>query len=176
MKLRTALVGTLALMGLALVGPASPAASAAPAYPPHTCPTLSLSTTHPAVGEQITVSGQQFDVHARVSLVLLAGSHDLRSVTTDSNGSFTTQVRLPAGVTGAHTIKAKGAQSACPAESIQLLIEKRTAENAAVGGPGSTPAMTGVDVGGLLVAAAALIGVGLLLNRRRTSRRRHHSV
>jgi hypothetical protein len=184
MKLRVALALAAALAGVALVAPTSPATAAPtdPAYPPHTCPTLSVSTTHPAVGEQITVTGQRFDANERVTLVLTKPTHKLGTATTDADGTFSTTVRMPAGVTGHKTITARGAQSVCPADPVQILIENRSADNGGPGGSGGsggTPAMTGMDIGGLLIAAAALIGLGLLLNRRRTGarrRRRSHLV
>jgi hypothetical protein len=178
MTLRAALAAALALVGLALVAPLAPAAAAAasdPAYPPHTCPTLSVSTTHPAVGEQITVTGQQFDADTRVSLTMTAPTYDVGTARTDADGNFSAHVRMPAGVTGNKIITVKGGQSVCPADPIQLFIEDRTTGNGGPGGGGGgggTPAMTGVDIGVLVLVAGGLIGLGLLLNRRRSGARR----
>jgi len=161
------------LPGLVLVGPASSAqASAFHAYPPTICPTLSVSTTKPAVGETIGVTGENFDPDKAVTLILHSKTYVLKTVKTNSSGSFSADVKLPSGLTGNHTLSAKGAQSACPADPIQIVISGAPATSRATA-PNGGPAFTGVDILGLLLAAAALIGVGLLLNRRRGANTRH---
>jgi IPT/TIG domain-containing protein len=178
MKIRATLALVLALAGLVLVGPVSPAqasgiASAIEAYPPTICPTISVSTTKPAVGETITVTGQNFDPSKSVTLVLNSKTYVLATVKTDAAGSFSTKVKMPAGLTGSHVLSVKGAQSGCPADPIQIVIGGAPVTSPATGPNGGPPAFTGVDVLWLLLAAAALIGVGVLLNRRRGADARH---
>jgi 5'-nucleotidase len=174
MRLRAMLALALAVSGLALGGPASAAHAAAPTgpYPPHTCPTISVSTTHPAVGETITVTGKRFDPGKRVTLILNSRTYVLATATASAQGTFSADVTMPAGLTGNHIISVKGAQSACPADPIQISIQGAP-QSGEPGGPGGSPAVTGVDILGLLLAAAALIGLGVLLNRRRGARSRH---
>lgn len=168
MKIRAMLALLLALAGLVLVGPAATAQPARHlAYPPTTCPTLAVSTTKPAVGETITVTGRNFDAHASVTVVMHSRTYVLAKVRTDASGSFSTGVTMPAGLTGHHIIQATGAQSACPADPIEIVITGTTTASAGTGGPGGGTALTGVDILGLLVAALAMIGAGVLLNRRR---------
>src|SRR4051794_12501960 len=108
MKLRAILALIVAMTGLALAGPAAGAAAAPVAYPPTICPTLSVSTTTPLVGEQITVSGINFNPNAHIRIELHTTVYVLANVVSDAAGGFTTKVRLPAGVTGNHLIIAVG--------------------------------------------------------------------
>ncbi len=174
MKIRATLALVLALVGLVLVGPASPAqASGVQAYPPTICPTISLSTTKPAVGETITVAGQNFDPSKSVTVIMHTKTYVLATTKTDADGSFSARVTMPAGLTGKHVITVEGAQSSCPADPVQILIGGAPASSPAHGPSGGPPAFTGVDVLGLLAAAAALIGLGVLLNWRRGAKSRH---
>lgn len=174
MKVRAVLALAAALGWLALLAPAGTAA----AYPPTTCPTIAVSTTAPAVGETITVSGSNFDADATVTIQLHTTTYDLGTARTDASGAFSAKVTLPAGVTGHHLIEVQGAQSACPADPVQVDIQGTggpASASVANGTPGTGTAFTGVDILGLLVAAAALIGLGVLLNRRSSGRRSKHT-
>ena len=177
MKVRAVLALAAALGWLALLAPAGTAA----AYPPTTCPTIAVSTTAPAVGETITVSGSNFDADATVTIQLHSATYDLGTDHTDASGTFSARVTLPAGVTGHHLIEVQGAQSACPADPVQVDIQgtggpaSASVANGSPGSPGTGTAFTGVDILGLLVAAAALIGLGVLLNRRSSGRRSKHT-
>jgi hypothetical protein len=173
MKIRATLALVLALAGLVLVGPVAPAqASGLQAYPPTICPTISVSTTKPAVGETITVTGQNFDPNKSVTVVMNTKTYVLATARTAADGSFSARAKLPAGVSGSHAISVKGAQSDCPADPVQILIGG-TVSSPASGPNGGPPAFTGVDILGLLLAAAALVGLGVLLNRRRGANSRH---
>jgi hypothetical protein len=171
MKLRAILVLGLAVAGLALV---SPSAQAAPVYPPVTCPTLSLSTTNPVAGESISVTGTMFAPHAKVRLELQSTTDVLAHVTTDGQGSFKTTVKLPAGVTGRHKLVAIGGDVAgqeligCPADPFQTINIQ--GGSSGTSSPGGT-AFTGLDVLGLLAAAAVLLAGGVLLQRSGKRRR-----
>src|SRR3954466_928935 len=107
-RIRAVLALAVFALGLSLVAPATGAQAATTVYPPTTCSTLAVSTTHPAVGAKITVSGASFLPNHKVTLVLKTQTYFLVSLTTDANGEFSVQVQLPAGVTGQHRIIAKG--------------------------------------------------------------------
>jgi hypothetical protein len=182
MRLRTVLLLPLAIALLLLGAPMAGAFATPAPYPPSACPTLSVSTTNPLPGESITVSGRNFDANARIEIVLDKPGRVMRTVTSDSNGQFTTSITLPAGLTGRHLFKAIGGGSdatrGCPADPGQAFdvqggsaasLEPGSSGANGPGAPGSNgggTAFTGLDVAGLLAIAAALIGAGALLNRR----------
>jgi hypothetical protein len=114
-----------------------PAAAQAAGYPPTECASLSVSTTHPLPGEEITVSGTNFLPNADVRLELHSKTYVLKTVTTDSSGSFSTQVKLPNGVVGTHQIvAASGAPSTCPTPTVTLHIQKHGTEGSSAPPPG----------------------------------------
>lgn len=168
MKLRALMALALAVLGVAIVRPVASAS----AYPATTCPTLGVSTTTPAPGESITVTGSDFDAHTSVTLLLDRSSTVLGTAHTDGTGSFTTHVTMPDGVTGNHLIEAKGAQTQCPADPVQIFPGHAATGPGApdTGGPGT--AFTGLDIVGLLLLAAALLGTGAAVHRRGSRSRR----
>jgi hypothetical protein len=174
MRLR-AIVALFAAAVATLAAPA--AAHAAVQYPPTLCASLSVSTTQPLPGEEITVSGVNFLPDASVRLELHSTTYHLKTVTSDGAGTFTTNVKLPDGVFGTHRIVAtSGAPtgSTCPSEPFVVIHIQRLGT---AGSSASTPghhggtSFTGVDVLLILIAAALLIGVGVALNR--GGKRRH---
>lgn len=179
MKLRAILAAVLTLAALGFVGSAT-AAQAAP-YPPSACATLSVSTSTPNVGATITVTGKNFTANASVHLVLRkAGTAtdgtDLTTVTADGNGSFSTHVTMPGGSNeGSYLLLAmSGAPgiSDCPADPVQTLSLNAPGNGSPNDTPGST-AFTGANIAILLIAAAALVGAGVMLNGRSRTRRPH---
>jgi hypothetical protein len=175
MRLRAALVLVLALAGL-VVAPAT-VASATPNYPTTTCATLYISTTHPVPGASLTVTGKEFTANAAVTLKIVKPSIVLKHVTTDADGSFSTTVKLPDGLTGSRVITAVGAQdTTCPVDPIQLAIQGGSPNGAGVPSNGGGTAFTGVDVAGLVAIAVALIGAGVLINRRSRGAKRPASL
>ncbi|HEV7205317.1 MAG TPA: hypothetical protein VGN18_11965 [Jatrophihabitans sp.] len=179
MRLRATIALVLAGLGFALLGPVA----AADAYPVVTCSTLAVSTTTPAVGESITVTGANFKPNRSVRLELDSAAHPLKTVTSGVDGSFSTQVTLPAGVTGSHSIVAVGGgltAAGCPVDpAAQLHIQGSGVGGVATSGaaagaggqsnPGST-AFTGVNVLLMLIAAGILILLGTMLNRRNVAK------
>ena len=174
-RIRAVLALLVLALGLSLVAPAT----AAEAYPPTTCATLGVSTTHPAVGAKVTVTGANFVPNHQVKLVLKTKTYFLVSLTTDASGAFSVQVQLPAGVTGQHRILAIGGSpngNGCPSNPVQIINVhgpgSPTATSTATpsGGP---PAFTGVDIAALLAAAAVLIAAGVLFARSGKRRSRH---
>ncbi|HKC27315.1 MAG TPA: hypothetical protein VKB75_04830 [Jatrophihabitans sp.] len=166
---------TLAVVATALaIGSHAASAGAAPqrpwAYPPTVCPSVALSTTQPAVGGTFTISGINFLPNASVALELTSPSVLLATAHTDSTGSFSTTVTLPAGVTGQHDVVATSGvptTAGCtPSAGINILQ---------VGGVSishkTTPtAITGVQIAGLVLGALVLLGAGVafsIVGRRR---------
>lgn len=161
-----AIVALSAVAVAALFAPA--AANAAALYPPTVCATISVSTTNPLPGESIVVSGVDFLANASVQLELQPPGSVLKTVTSDSSGSFSTSVKLPDGVTGRHRVVAtSGApnSASCPSDPFVILnIQKHGTEgsSASTGGHHGT-SFTGVDVLLVLLAAALLIAAGAAL-------------
>jgi hypothetical protein len=161
------LVLTPVLAALALVA----AAPSAPALPPYQnqCATLSLSTTTPAVGAQLGVSGRFYEPGAHVTIVMNPHHYVLGHVTANAQGEFSVEVQLPAGVTGRFLVDTSGGRAPdCPADPISIQI----GSNGTGGTSGGGTAMTGVDVARLLAIALGLLGIGYLLNERAGVRRR----
>ena len=173
-RIRAVLALLVLALGLSLVAPAT----AAEAYPPTTCATLGVSTTHPAVGAKITVTGANFTPNHKVTLELKTKTYFLVSLTTDAGGAFSVQVQLPAGVTGQHHIVAVGGSpniDGCPSNPVQIINihgpgSPTATSTTSNGGP---PAFTGVDIAALRAAAAALIAAGVLFARSGKRRSRH---
>ena len=169
MRLRAIIAIATAVLGALLLAPAARAAQPAQ-YPPAACPLLSVSTTNPLVGAEITVSGVNFNPNASVRLELHSKIYVLKTVTTDNTGSFTTTVTLPDGVTGRHRIvAATGAPdvAGCPPNpfvTIRIQGHGVAGSSAGPGGPGGT-SFTGVDVLLIVLAAVVLLGVGYALNK-----------
>jgi 5'-nucleotidase len=157
MRLRAILALAVTALGMFLFGPATHAT----AYPPTTCASLSVSTTNPQPGEQITLSSSGMPANATVKIFLHSDPILLATVHTDATGSFTATVTLPDGITGTHTIVAvpnKPMPAGCPPPSVTITVQ----------GPGTNPggtSFTGVDVLAMVLGALALLGVGVALNR-----------
>lgn len=174
-RIRALLALAVVALGLTLVAPAGVAQAAATAYPPTTCATISVSTTHPSVGAKITVSGLNFVPNHKVKLVLHSKTYFLVSVNSNAAGAFSVEVQLPANVFGHHEIIAIGGSPnghGCPPDPIQIIhIHGAVPSGTSTSHPGGPTAFTGLDIGALLAAAALLILAGVLFTRR--GRRRH---
>lgn len=175
----------LALIGLSAAAAVAAPATVALAYPPNICATLSVSTTTPLVGESITVTGTHFDPNSTVRLELRPPGSTLGTAHSNAQGQFSIGVTMPANASGRHDIVAVGGNAApgpgCPADPSQALDIQSTGGASSSGGPGPNgggggPAMTGVDIAGLIAAALALLGVGYLVNRGGRRRRRAYAA
>jgi hypothetical protein len=174
MRLRAILAFAVAIAGLVLAGPTASAA----AYPPATCPTLSMSTTTPLVGESIVVTGSNFSPNAAIRIELHTKVYVLANVTSDADGAFRATVKLPAGVTGTHLLVAIGGDigaTGCPTDPLQIVDIQVGAGSSAPPAGGSSSgggtAFTGLDVLALIVGAAVLLAAGVALNRSGKRRR-----
>jgi hypothetical protein len=169
----------LAAASLVIAGPAAQAV----AYPPTICPTISVSTTTPLAGEAITVTGTNFIPGATVRLELDSSATVLKTVTASASGTFTTQVTMPAGLLGSHTILASGGGGGpgCPADPIQIVnAHGPGGGGGSLGNGGGTnggggTAFTGVDVLLLVLIAGLLVTAGVMLNRGGKRRRQVYS-
>lgn len=156
------LLAILALVPVAVVtAPLTGAAAASD------CPTLLASTTEPATGAEITLSGTGFDPGATVRLVL--NSDELATARTSTTGSFSTRGVLPSNVTGRQRLESEGGQSACRAAPITLDIRTAGVDR----GDGS--GVVSLEIALLGLAALILVVGGVIvttLGRHRRSARR----
>jgi hypothetical protein len=168
MRLRAIIALAVAAAGAFLIAPAAHAAPAVSGpcrpYPPAAGPaTVAVSTTDPRPGETITVSGANFAKNTKLEIVLHSNVIVLGTVTTDAQGSFTTTVKMPSDLSGQHELAVVGGTpdvQGCPVRPISFLgIQPGNSGNP----PGTS--FTGVDVLAMILGAAALIGIGVALNR-----------
>jgi hypothetical protein len=144
------------------IGSHAASAMAAPqparGYPPTVCPSVAVSTTQPVAGGTFTISGSNFVPNAGVRLELMPAGTVLATPQTDGTGSFSTNVAVPAGVTGHHEVVATTGvppSAGCtPSAAIDIPAFGGTTVSH------SPPAVTGVQILGLLLGAMVLVGAG----------------
>jgi titin len=117
-------------------------------------------------GQKVTLHGTGYAPNSLVSVLIYSTPQVLTTVMTDSSGSFTVQVTVPAGLPdGQHTLVAAGAD---PSGNVRYLtlpvtVTAGSAELAYTGASVLTPALAGLG--------ALVLGGGLLVvSRRRTAR------
>ncbi len=131
-------------------------ASAAP-VPTVTHPSLSVSTTSPCVGQAIEVGGTSFAAGETIQLSI--GDQTVGTATTGATGSFDPSVTTP-DLVGEQQLTGVG-QTSGRQGALTLTIRKCSA----VAGEGLDSgglAFTGVEIAGLGLLAAVLIGGGAL--------------
>ncbi|MBW8801510.1 MAG: IPT/TIG domain-containing protein [Streptomyces sp.] len=151
---------------IALAGLLALAAGTAGAAPYTNQPTVRASTTNPAVGGTLTLSGSGFGANDTLTITLDTGD-TLGTTTTDSSGAYSVTVTLPAGVSGDHTIVV--ADEATD-ESASIAITIGSGSNPSGGGGVSNTGVAVMSIGG--VGALLLVGglsLMLLGKRRRVS-------
>jgi hypothetical protein len=160
-RLIAALIGTIALLVTAVLFTVS--ANAAP-YSNQAA--ISVSTTTPAVGANVSFGGSGYTSGERVSFTM--GSFNLGSVAAGVDGTFNLSAALPAGISGTFTIVAVGATSGRTA-NITITIGGATAggttNGATAGGTtnGTTAGGTSSGSGGDLASTGvAVVGIGAL--------------
>lgn len=173
---RAVLLLPLTIALLLLGAPVSGALASPAAYPVtgSDCASISVSTTVPASGERITVTGVNFNAGGHVRLVLDTGDV-LGHPTADANGSFTTKITMPNGVYGFHKLYHRGGKTGQPAKGCPADPGLDIGSGASIpaGGPGhhGGTSFTGIDIAVLLAAAALLIAIGVALNRKSRGKR-----
>ncbi|WP_417510370.1 carboxypeptidase regulatory-like domain-containing protein [Microbacterium sp.] len=132
-------------------------------------PSVRVDDTTPAAGATITITGQGFEPGETVRLELHSTPVVLGTVKVAPNGTFTAQVRIPAGTApGAHTIYAFGLTSnTVTATPITVVAASPSPSSSGTGGL----AVTGGDVPWNQLGGAALLLLvgGVLLYRRQRS-------
>ena len=171
------LAAALALVGITLAasGASAETAPSTTAYPPTggNCAVVSVGQTTAQPGESILVSGSAFSAGEHLTITLQPMDATVGHVTTSATGTFSTHITMPLNASGAQQVFVSGAaENVCPPDPIQ--VSSVSASTAGPNGPGGT-ALTGVHILLFVLAALALLGVGVLLTtaggrRRRTSR------
>jgi hypothetical protein len=164
--LKRLLAALLTITGMVMVAGLAAATSSA-ASPYSDGPTVSVSTTTPAVGGSVTVAGSGFGAHDMMTIVLHTKAYDLGTTRTDAAGAFSAAVGLPDGVSGHHTIVVTDAATG-RTQSISIEIGGAAGRSSESGGGLSS---TGVAVIGLgALAVVLLVGGGLAMFAGRKSK------
>ncbi len=162
-------LATALLAGLLLaIGFGSAAAQAAPYTNQATC---ALNTQTPPEGASVTLSCSGFGSVDRINIVLHTATISLGSATTNSAGAFSRTLKLPAGVTGQHTIVSTDTSTSQTA-SVSLTIGGGTSGGGGGGGGGglSNTGVAVIGIGALGVVLLAGGGMMLYAGRRRSVR------
>lgn len=129
---------------------------------------LSADSTNPDVGDELTLSGRNYEANERVALDLHSQVVRLATVRADGDGAFTATVRLPANFECEHFITATGLSSDRRARTDIVIGD---CDDDASGGEnddeGTGLPATGAAVGGLALAGGLLTAGGVVLVRRR---------
>lgn len=151
----SALMGALAL-SLVLSAPAFAQ------YPPEE-PSCGVSDTTLAAGDQVTVSGQNWQPGSTVSFTLQPEGEDLGSTTVGGNGNFSATLTIPNSVSsGTHSIECDGVD----VEGATVVLSSNI--TVSVGGTAFTGAS--ISLGLLLLAGLLIVGVLALAAGRRKAR------
>jgi LPXTG-motif cell wall-anchored protein len=148
------------------VGKIAPPASVPTADGPLAAPSGTGATGSVVKGQKVTLHGTGYAPNSLVSVLVYSTPQVLTTVMTDSSGSFTVEVTVPAGLPdGRHTLVAAGAD---PSGNVRYLtlpitVTAGSAELAYTGASIMTPALLGLG-------ALALGGGLLVVSRRRTAR------
>jgi hypothetical protein len=128
---------------------------------------LNLSTSQPAAGGTVTVSGTGFAIDSNVYVTFESAPLLLATATADASGAFSVGVTIPYSASGQHTLVATGLDPQGSARVLTSTIHVLSATTQPV--PRSS-APTSVI---LAIAAAGIVllaGVALLLLRREPGR------
>lgn len=155
-------------------------AGGAQAAPYATTASISVSTTNPAIGANLTVVGEGYPLSASVNVFIESTPVLLRTIQADSTGQFATTITLPTRFTGAHDIVGTSGSSTARASifigpmgqvgGVTLPPPGAGAGSPRAGGPsvgGVTLPKTGAQILGLSVLGAVLVAGGVTLVRRR---------
>jgi titin len=118
---------------------------------------VTLSSTTPTAGGQLTVSGDGFAPGSQVQVIIESEPVLLATVTTDAAGSFTVDVTIPTSFSGEHLIVATGID---PAGSVRVL--GTTIVVAALQVPPTSTSVVDATPQGSDAVVLALAGAGIV--------------
>jgi hypothetical protein len=140
-------------------------ASAAPYPPPSDCATFEVSTTTPAAGATVQVSGRNWQANAAVRVWINPRPRPLGTLRANGSGTFSGGVEIPSDRQGRNYLSARG-KARC-GEPAPVAIDVQAPEAQATGG---LP-LTGGDVAMLALLGLALSAAGALVLTAVRSRR-----
>ncbi len=133
---------------------------------PYSSPSVSASTTTPAPGGSVSVTGTGFRPDSAVSVAIHSKVIVLAEVTADANGDASTSVTVPSSFTrgSSHTISLTGVDSsgATHVDSLAIVLTGANAAAPASSSQSDLP-FTGLDVVAESATGAALVGFGAFL-------------
>lgn len=177
----TVLTAAATAAALALVWPLA-AAGVAEVYPPD-APTVSMSSLTLAPGATTTISGQGWLPDSTVTISVLSDREILDRSDVGADGSFSTQVTIPADLApGEHVLRVEGTDADGEATRVEATFTVAAPDDQPEGEnpPGEEPppgddgdlAATGAGLLGAVASAAVLLAVGWALVRFTRQRRR----
>jgi hypothetical protein len=159
LRIRRILVIGITVIGAVLVG-----ATAATGNARLLSNTGYLGTLSP--GQSVSVNGDGFKPNSSVTITFESTPIFLKTVVADANGSFVTQITIPAGVSGDHNIVSTGIDPSGSPRVQTALVLVAGASTASASGPTGPLAFTGMNsstlvalaIGAMLIGAAAVRG------------------
>jgi titin len=148
------------------IGKVAPPAAVPASSGPLAVPSGPGATGSVVKGQKVTLHGTGYAPNSLISVIVYSTPQVLTTVTTDSSGSFTVQVTVPAGLPdGHHTLVAAGADPSGHMRylTLPITVTAGSAELAYTGASVLTPALAGLG--------ALVLGGGLLMVSRRRSPR-----
>jgi hypothetical protein len=130
-------------------------------YPPSPNATVQSSSTHPTIGQHIEASGIHYCPDEDVTITI--GGAFVGTGHTNSSGQFDPDVIVP-GPAGSKQLCGIGA-SGLATDQDCLTLDVQAPSGAGTKGNGGGVALTGVEIGSLIVVAVALIIGGVVFAR-----------
>jgi len=159
LKMQRKFASLLAVVALISAGVLALFAAPAGAAPYANQASISLSASTVPEGATIGITGQGFGANDTVVLTLHTTTYSLVTAHANASGAFTTSAKLPAGVTGQHTVEA----AATPSGSYASAPITITAPGTSSGGGTSSSGSGGLSNTGVAVIGIGAIGVVLLI-------------
>lgn len=152
---------TLALLGLAGLGLAVAGAASAAPCPYSSCVSIAVSDQNPPEGGTDGVTGSGWTPGDTVNLTLHTATYSLGSATVAADGTFSTTVDLPDGVTGNHTVVGTDPATGDTASADITIGGSGTGDTSGSSGGLSNTGVAVLSIGALGVVL--LVGGGLLM-------------
>ena len=171
---KLAAVSMSALM-IALIMALTVTPASAQQYPPER-PTCPVSDTTVSPGDQVTVTGANWEAGSTVTITLQPEGINLGSATVGANSSFSVTVTIPDSVQpGPHRIVCSGINLEGISVSRSTAIQVLGGVVGGGGGAAFTGSTLNVPLWMVLIAGLFGVGVALVLVGRRRSRRGVHT-